>query len=191
MFPHRRHRCRPPRCSATCRPHGEHPENRGPLKSRLARGTPAAPPVIPLLLLGGAALLVRHRGRWGTAAAILLLLLGVVFVFGGFGEIFAPDPVTAPRVVLVVGGLIAAPRRYRTGEPRCRGTCGAIRAWCLILQSSRALSVEPVLQITRSRAISPFHRVRDIGTTVRYRRHLPREGVPISVSCRKKAPLKR
>jgi len=74
----------------------------------ISRGTAAAPPLIPLLLLGGAALLVRHRGRWGIAAAILLLLLGVVFVIGGFGEIFAPDPATAPRVVLVVGGLIAA-----------------------------------------------------------------------------------
>jgi hypothetical protein len=37
-----------------------------------------------------------------------ILLIGVVFVISGFGEIFAPDPVTAPRVVLVVGGLIAA-----------------------------------------------------------------------------------
>ena len=46
--------------------------------------------------------------RWGIAAAILLLLLGVVFVIGGFGEIFARDPATVPRVVLVVGGLIAA-----------------------------------------------------------------------------------
>lgn len=68
---------------------------------RLSTLDPAPP-------LGGGALIARHRGRWGIAAAILLLLLGVVFVIGGFGEIFAPDPATAPRVVLVVGGLIAA-----------------------------------------------------------------------------------
>lgn len=74
----------------------------------LTRGTAIAPPLVPLLILGGAAFLVRKGRRWRTIGAVVLLLLGVVFVIAGLGEAFAPSPATAPRAVLLVGGVIAA-----------------------------------------------------------------------------------
>ena len=73
----------------------------------LSRGTAIAPPLVPLVALGGGALLVRKGGWWGAVGAVTLLLLGVVFVIGGLGEALAPSPLTAPRVVLVVGAVLA------------------------------------------------------------------------------------
>ncbi len=73
----------------------------------VSRGTAAAPPLFVLLVLGGAALCVRGRGGWGVAAAGVLSVLGVLFVIAGFGEMLAPDPVTTPRPVLVVAGVLA------------------------------------------------------------------------------------
>mgnify|MGYP001471836876 CR=1 FL=1 len=74
----------------------------------VSRGTAIAPPLVPLLVLGGGALLVRRGRHWSTLGAVVLLLLGVLFVIGGIGEAFAPSPVTAPRAALVIGGVLAA-----------------------------------------------------------------------------------
>lgn len=73
----------------------------------VARGTATAPPLLPFLLLGAAGLLVRRRGWVGMTAAGVLLVIGGLFIIGGLGEIFAPEPVTTPRSVLVVGGVVA------------------------------------------------------------------------------------
>lgn len=67
-----------------------------------------APPLVPLLVLGGAALLFRKGRHRSTLAAAVMLLLGIVFVIGGLGEALAPSPATAPRAVLVIGGVVAA-----------------------------------------------------------------------------------
>jgi hypothetical protein len=74
----------------------------------VVRGTATAPPLLPLIALGVAGWSARFAGRWGLLAAGVLSILGVLFVVGGLGEILAPEPTTAPRPVLIVGGLVAA-----------------------------------------------------------------------------------
>lgn len=74
----------------------------------VARGSTTAPPLLPFIVLGVAGWAARFTGRWGLLAAGALAILGVLFVVGGLGEILAPEPATAPRPVLVVGGLVAA-----------------------------------------------------------------------------------
>lgn len=73
----------------------------------LSRGTATAPPLLPLLLLGVAALVVRSGSRWRVPATVILFIIGGLHLIGGFGEIASPDPVTTPRPVLIVAGVIA------------------------------------------------------------------------------------
>lgn len=72
-----------------------------------SRGTATAPPLLPLLFLGLGAVAVRRDGVLGVVGATLLTILGALFVIGGLGEIFAPDPITTPRAVLLAAGLVA------------------------------------------------------------------------------------
>lgn len=72
----------------------------------LVSGTVLSPPLVPWVILVVATSLATSRRWWGTAATIVLSLLGVVFTIGGWGEAFGPANPSVPRMVLVVGGIV-------------------------------------------------------------------------------------
>lgn len=73
----------------------------------VVNGTVTSIPLVPLVLLVLAAFGSRSSGRLGTAATVVLLLLGVVFTVAGGAEI-ASDNEVVSRSVLVVAGLLFA-----------------------------------------------------------------------------------
>ncbi len=70
------------------------------------QGTATSIPAVPWLALGVFTLLATSRRWWGTIGVVGLSLLGVVFIFGGMGEAFAPPTPHVSRTVLVVAGAI-------------------------------------------------------------------------------------
>jgi hypothetical protein len=68
-------------------------------------GTVTSIPLVPLVVLLLAATVSRRSDRWGTAGAVVLTLLGLLFTIGGLGEVLSDNDEVA-RVVLVVGGLV-------------------------------------------------------------------------------------
>jgi hypothetical protein len=78
------------------------------MEDLVLNGTVTSLPLFPWIALTVFALLARSRRWWGTAAVVGLVLLGALFVFGGLGEVFAPESSTeiVPRAVLVIGGMV-------------------------------------------------------------------------------------
>jgi hypothetical protein len=74
--------------------------------SDVMTGTVLSPPLVPWIILVGAALLATSRRWWGTVAIVALSLLGLVFVIGGWGEAFGPANPHVPRSVLFLGGIV-------------------------------------------------------------------------------------
>ena len=72
----------------------------------VANGTVTSLPLGPWIALTAFALLARSRRWWGTLAVGVLTLLGLLFIFGGMGEAFAPPTPYVPRVVLVAAGAV-------------------------------------------------------------------------------------
>ena len=72
----------------------------------VANGTVTSLPVGPWIGLTVFALLARSRRWWGTLAVVVLCLLGMLFVFGGLGEAFAPPTPYVPRAVLITAGVV-------------------------------------------------------------------------------------
>ena len=71
----------------------------------IVTGTVASAPLAPMVVLFVAALFVRSRRWWGTVAAVVLTLLGALFMIGGLGELTS-DNENVPKPVLVIAGLI-------------------------------------------------------------------------------------
>jgi len=74
--------------------------------SDVMTGTVLSPPLVPWIILVVAALLATSRRWWGTVAIVVLSLLGIVFVIGGWGEAFGPANPHVPRSVLFLGGIV-------------------------------------------------------------------------------------
>ena len=50
--------------------------------------------------------LATRDGVLGKAADVLTFVVAAILLVGSLGETFAPNPVTTPRAVLVVSGLV-------------------------------------------------------------------------------------
>jgi peptidoglycan/LPS O-acetylase OafA/YrhL len=74
----------------------------------LVAGTALSAPVGFVLLMVVAGLLARPRGPVGYVGDGLAVVVAVVTLVGSLGETFSPDPVTAPRGVLVASGVLGA-----------------------------------------------------------------------------------
>jgi hypothetical protein len=72
----------------------------------VANGTVTSLPLYPWIALTVFALLARSRRWWGTTSAVVLCLLGALFIFGGLGEAFAPSTPYVPRAVLIAAGVV-------------------------------------------------------------------------------------
>jgi hypothetical protein len=72
----------------------------------LVAGTPASIPLTPWAVLVVATLLASSRRWWGTIGVVVLGLLGMVFVLGGWGEVFGPSNPHVPRLVLAACGVV-------------------------------------------------------------------------------------
>ena len=72
----------------------------------IATGTVTSIPLAPWIVLVVVTLLARSRRWWGTLAAVVLCLLGVVFMIGGYGEVSTPPTPYVPRAVLVMAGVV-------------------------------------------------------------------------------------
>ena len=84
--------------------HGDEPDSKVTMAD-LVDGTVTSIPLAPLLALTVCALLVRSRQWWGTAAAVVLTLLGGLFVVGGLGEVTSENA-NVPKAVLVTAGAL-------------------------------------------------------------------------------------
>ncbi len=72
----------------------------------IVTGTVTSIPLAPWIVLVVFTLLARSRRWWGTLAAVVLCLLGVVFMIGGYGEVSTPPTPYVPRAVLVMAGVV-------------------------------------------------------------------------------------
>ncbi len=72
----------------------------------IGSGTVTSIPLPPWIALVVFALLARSRRWWGTPAVVVLCLLGVVFMIGGYGEVSTPPTPYVPRAVLVTAGVV-------------------------------------------------------------------------------------
>ncbi len=72
----------------------------------IATGTVTSIPLVPWIVLVVVTLLARSRRWWGTLAVVVLCLLGVVFMIGGYGEMSTPPTPYVPRAVLVIAGVV-------------------------------------------------------------------------------------
>ena len=100
----------------------------------IVTGTVSSIPLAPWIALVVFTLLARSRRWWGTLAVVVLCLLGVVFMIGGYGEVSTPPTPYVPRAVLdaagvvygvlglslVVAGVIDLSDRVRTGRQPSR-----------------------------------------------------------------------
>jgi hypothetical protein len=84
---------------------GEVTEHRVTLAD-IVSGTVTSLPLAPWIALIAFALLARSRRWWGTLAAVVLCLLGVLFIIGGLGEVFTPPTPYVPRTVLLTAGVV-------------------------------------------------------------------------------------
>ncbi len=74
--------------------------------SDIVAGTPLSIPLAPWAALIMVTFLATSQRWWGTIAVVVLCLLGVLFVIGGWGEAFGPPNPYVPRPVLLVGGIL-------------------------------------------------------------------------------------
>ncbi len=72
----------------------------------IVTGTVSSIPLAPWVALVVFTLLARSRRWWGTLAVVVLCLLGVVFMIGGYGEVSTPPTPYVPRAVLVTAGVV-------------------------------------------------------------------------------------
>jgi hypothetical protein len=72
----------------------------------IVTGTVTSLPLAPWVALIVFALLARSRRWWGTLGVIVLCLLGLVFMIGGYGEVSTPPTPYVPRAVLVTAGVV-------------------------------------------------------------------------------------
>ena len=72
----------------------------------IATGTVTSIPLAPWIVLVVVTLLARSQRWWGTLAVVVLCLLGVVFMIGGYGELSTPPTAYVPRAVLVMAGVV-------------------------------------------------------------------------------------
>lgn len=72
----------------------------------LVDGTPLSIPLVPWAVLIAFTFLASSRRWWGTIAVVVLCLLGMLFIFGGWGEAFGPPNPDVPRAVLLAAGLV-------------------------------------------------------------------------------------
>jgi drug/metabolite transporter (DMT)-like permease len=72
----------------------------------IVSGTVTSIPLAPWIALIVFALLARSRRWWGTLAVVVLCLLGVVFMIGGYGEVSTPPTPYVPRAVLITAGVV-------------------------------------------------------------------------------------
>ena len=72
----------------------------------LSRGTALAPPLVPFILLGLAAVLATRADPWGTLGIALGTLLAIAFTIGSFGEALAAPSKHVPTAALVAVGVI-------------------------------------------------------------------------------------
>ena len=81
---------------------GEEPDTKVTLAD-LATGTVTSIPLPPLVVLVLATMLVRSTRWWGTAALVVLALLGLVFTVGGIGEVTSSNPHVSEAVLVTAG----------------------------------------------------------------------------------------
>ncbi len=72
----------------------------------LVSGTAISSPVGFLVATAIVGALATRDGVIGSIADVLALVVAVFTLIGSLGEAFAPDPVTAPRAVLVASGVL-------------------------------------------------------------------------------------
>ncbi len=72
----------------------------------IVTGTVTSIPLAPWIMLVVVTFLARSRRWWGTLAVVVLCLLGVVFMIGGYGELSTPPTPYVPRTVLVMAGVV-------------------------------------------------------------------------------------
>jgi hypothetical protein len=73
----------------------------------LVSGTVTSIPLAPWLALVVFAVLARSPRWWGTLGVVVLCLLGVLFMIGGYGEAFTPPTPYVPCAVLVTAGIVS------------------------------------------------------------------------------------
>jgi hypothetical protein len=73
----------------------------------LATGTAISAPALPLAILIFSLLLIRARNRWAWIGVVAFIIVALLFVIGGVGELLAPATPDTPKPVLVFGGLSA------------------------------------------------------------------------------------
>ena len=78
----------------------------GGLLAWFVAGTALSAPIGLVLVMVVAGLLAIPRGRIGYVGDVLAVIVGAFTLVGSLGETFSPDPVTAPRGVLIVSGVI-------------------------------------------------------------------------------------
>ncbi len=71
-------------------------------------GTPASIPLTPWLVLLVATAIAVSRRWWGAVGVVVLVLLGGVFLIGGWGEAFGPANPWVPHTALLLFGLVWA-----------------------------------------------------------------------------------
>ena len=72
----------------------------------MVSGTAVSSPLGFLVVTAIVGVLATRDSVIGTIADALALVIAVFTIIGSLGEAFAPDPVTAPRVVLVASGVL-------------------------------------------------------------------------------------
>lgn len=85
---------------------GDAPDSKVTLRDAI-NGTVTSIPLVPFLVLVTCTFLVRSARWWGTAATVVLTLLGALFVVGGLGEVTSENG-NVPRAVLVGAGVVYA-----------------------------------------------------------------------------------
>jgi len=72
----------------------------------IARGTALSPPLLPMVLFVLATAMAFRRDRWGTAGAIGICLLALLFIVGSLGEAFGSPTEDVSRGVLMTSGVL-------------------------------------------------------------------------------------
>jgi uncharacterized membrane protein len=70
------------------------------------KGSALSAPLVFLLAIVVIGAIASRDGRVGVVGDVLALVIGAFTLVASLGETFAADPVTTPRGVLVVSGLL-------------------------------------------------------------------------------------
>ncbi len=68
-------------------------------------GTVTSMPLPPFVVLILATVAARSPRWWGTVGLVGLAVLGILFAFGGLGEVMSDNP-NVPKTVLVIAGCV-------------------------------------------------------------------------------------